>query len=646
MKKKPANILVPVLFGALLCVGNIISAGARSHSSGFAAAPADTLDTIVPAVKELAASQLFAKGDSLRRAYSFEDALDAYEAAAKAASDSTERAKYEEGAMLAQNGLSMLGFCNKPVVVAREKFSLEDFFLYYPLPDRGWRPIPNVLDSVSTPLVRATWIPESETSVFYSAADADGIRNLYRTSFADSLWTAPELFGEQLTSSGNEIFPMVSPDGRNLYFASDGLYGMGGYDLYVSHWNPETRDWDTPMNMGFPYSSPYDDFLFINSPDGKYSIFASNRECGADSVYVYVLEYDSMPIRYSVDDDSDEIRSLVSLTPPADASKLDNREVVSKADDAESEQHRKYIARALDVRRLRDSIYVRGKLIDEAREKFASAAEEERKLLADNILAMEQSLISLEDSLSVAVKMLGKLEMDIIMSGQVINQDRLQEMADSDVKGADNGYAFTARRMGALPQMIVQQPVPEFDYSFMILPEGRFAEDNALPSGLVYQIQLFSSSRKATVADLKGLSPVFWRRSATLKNTYYAGLFRSYKDVLSNLNKVKKAGFKRAFIVAFNDGKLISVQEARKMEKTIVSTYRIRINVGPDGDLSDSARTVLLSIIGKDLARNEDADGVVTYVLGPFRDRAEAQSAATVLKVNGFADCNIEEVRK
>ena len=60
---------------------------------------------------------------------------------------------------------------------------------------------------------------------------------------------------------------------------SKGLYGMGGYDLYVSQWNSETGDWDVPVNMGFPYSSPYDDFLFINTEDGKYSIFASNRGC-------------------------------------------------------------------------------------------------------------------------------------------------------------------------------------------------------------------------------------------------------------------------------------------------------------------------------------------------------------------------------
>lgn len=646
MKKKAINILVSALLGLVFFGGNIISGYARSHKAMPMFPLRDTLSVQDSAVQaKPVAAQLFAKGDSLRRAYNFQAALEACEAAVEAASDSLERQRYEDGAMMAQNGLNMLGFCNKPVVVAREKFSLEDFFLYYPLPDRSWRPVPNALDSIGGAPVRATYIPDGQETLYYSAPDADGLRNLYKTQFADTVWTAPELLGEQLTSSGNEVFPMLSPDGQSLYFASDGLYGMGGYDLYVSRWNKETREWDTPMNLGFPYSSPYDDYLFINSPDGKYSIFASNRECGADSVYVYVLEYDSMPIRYSVEDASEEIRSLASLC-PADAGRVDNASVVSKADDAESELQRQYVARVLEVRRLRDSIYVRGQRVDAARDVFASAGEAKRQEMAEEIIGMEESLVALEDSLNTAVKLLGKLEMDIIMSGQVINPDKVKDIADREVKGADNGYAFSGHRMGSAPEMTVLEPVSEFDYSFMILPEGRFAEDNTLPSGLVYQIQLFTTSKQATVDKLKGLSPVFWRRTATLKFTYYAGLFRTYKDVLANLNKVKKAGFKNAFIVAFNDGKLINVSNARKLEKVDVKTYNIRINVGGDGTLSDSQRTVLLSITGKELARNIGADGSVTYVVGPYRDHTEATTTATALRANGFSDCTVEEIKK
>ena len=38
-----------------------------------------------------------------------------------------------------QNALVMTDFCESPVVVARQRFSRQDFFLYYPLKNQGWR---------------------------------------------------------------------------------------------------------------------------------------------------------------------------------------------------------------------------------------------------------------------------------------------------------------------------------------------------------------------------------------------------------------------------------------------------------------------------------------------------------------------------
>ena len=99
----------------------------------------------------------------------------------------------------------------------------------------------------------------------------------------------------------------------------------------------------------------------------------------------------------------------------------------------------------------------------------------------------------------------------------------------------------------------------KFDYSFKVLPEGCFAEDNTIPPGIVYQIQMFGASKPVGVKALRGLSPVFERKTASGKYVYRVGLFNTYKDVLSNLNAVKKVGFRTAFIVAYIDGNEVSV---------------------------------------------------------------------------------------
>ncbi len=617
------------IFAALL-PGAVLLAQAPDSLSAAVPVPDPSAGRTLPAV--------LAEADSLVREYSFEEAASLYEAALRMAPDSLSRQQIEDALLQAQNGRNMLDYGSRPSVVARQRLSVKDFFLYYPVADGSWRPVPNQLDTLAgNPLVHGMYIPDGIRELYYSSADADGIHNIYRTELRDTVWTVPELINENLTSSSDEIFPVLSPDGNSLYFASKGLYGMGGYDLYVSRWNRESHDWETPVNLGFPYSSPADDFLFMNTPDGKYSLFASNRECSRDSVWVYVLEYDSMPVRQALTDAA-QAKALSRLIPDGDPTRLENRGAVSRVQ--EDDDTRRYTEKMRQVRSLRDTVYAYGRTLDAARGRIDAATEEERATLAAEILRREAELAGLQDSLAAATAQLQKIEMDFLLSGVVLDPDKLQAEADREVVGAASGYAFSRKRMGDPVRMDILRPKPTFDYSFMILPEGRFAEDNTLPDGLVYQIQLFVMSTKATVAQIKGLSPVFCRTGAQQKYTYSVGVFRTYKDVLANLNRVKKQGFRSAFIVAFQDGKSIPVNQARELEKTIRTQYRIRI-LPPDGDsLSDSAILTIRALTPKDLSKETDG-GSVSYVLGPFDDRTEVDRIVAALRADGLSGVSI-----
>lgn len=590
--------------------------------------------------KVLSAAELAAKGDSLRMAYLFRESIREYNNAMAAAKDSLERELYEDKLVLSQNGLSMMSYCSQPVVVAKQKFSLKDFFLFYPLKNRSWRDIPNQLDSLGkSDFVRSMYIPADEDVLYYSAKDEDGIRNIYSTQNIGENWTVPSLINEQMMSSSDEIFPMLSPDGKSLYFASEGLYGMGGYDLYVSTWNRETKDWDTPVNMGFPYSSPYDDFLFINTDDGKYSIFASNRECSRDSVYLYVLEYDSMPVRKSLSD-VNTLRTLASLSPDVDPSRIDNASAVSEKmpDNADT---KRYMEKMTQVRNLRDSISVFSKRLDEDRVRISTLEGDEKEELSNDILRREMSLPSLKDSLSKATKALQQIEMEFLTSGVVIDPSKLQAESEKEVVGAASGYTFTKNEMGPALNLTIAKPKKEFDYTFMILPEGRFAENNTLPSGLVYQIQILTTTQKATIRELKGLSPVFEKLSPSLRYTYSVGVFKTYADVLSNLNKVKKLGFKTAIITAFNDGKQMDVNLARKMENQVKTLYTVKIYPEDGQNLPDLAKTVIRQNSDKDLARATE-NGAVVFMAGPFDDKQAAEELVTALRATGVSNTKIE----
>ena len=554
------------------------------------------------------------RGDDLRYEYRFEDACEAYESAMEmfvdslmTVDDSLLRLDISDRLLMAENGLSMMDFVYIPRVVAKHKFSVEDFYLYYPLPEGNWRTVPYQLDSTVHAFAKAAYIPENMDPIYWSAADADGVRNLYKTEYQDTLWTVPALLNEHLTSTSDEIYPMLSPDGSKMFFSSDGLYGIGGFDIYVSEWDDEVNDWSEPVNMGFPYSSPADDFLYIDTEDGEYSVFASNRDCSKDSVWVYVLEYDDIPVRHLVDT-PEELIEIAAMNLSDSYQSSENVEI--DTDIPENMDTRRYMDKMAEVRMLNDSIA------------YALAGNESR-------------LPALQDSLARATEQLHKIEMEFLFSGVVIDPDKLLQEADREIASQTVDYAFTRQNPGEPLALKMQEPEPAFDYSFKILDEGQFAEDNTLPEGLVYQIQMFSLGTKATLANLKGLSPVFETETSNGRYVYRVGVFRTYNDVLANLNSVKKAGFRSAFITAFNDGEEVPISKAKTIEaeNRKPSLYEIRITTADlDMILAEGIRQ---QAPGKDISRVEKEDSTVVYVVGPFADHDKAEELAGFIRAMG-----------
>ena len=302
----------------------------------------------------------------------------------------------------------------------------------------------------------------------------------------------------------------------------------------------------------------------------------------------------------------------------------------------------------VEVRALRDSIAIYNASLDNERNLFAlSNDDDERTKLTGEILRREARIPQLQDSLDRAVTLLQKIEMEFLFSGVVIDPDMMMAEADREVVGEATSYAFTRMSMGDSLKLDIMEPEKKFDYSFMILDEGQFAENNEIPDGIVYQIQMFSSTRKASIAALKGLSPVFERRNASGRYIYRVGLFNSYSDVLSKLNAVKKAGFRSAFITAYIDGKEVSVSKARseenrKQEEQVF--YRI-VLVPEDGSLdaalSDGIRQ---QADGKDIAKSETDDGRTAYVIGPIADQNKAESLLEFIKAMGLAEVSCEPI--
>ncbi|WP_055411932.1 OmpA family protein [Nonlabens sp. YIK11] len=88
-----------------------------------------------------------------------------------------------------------------------------------------------------------------------------------------------------VNTEGRESYPYISRSG-NLYFASNGLQGLGGLDIFVSTINKD-GSLSNPVNIGEPANSPDDDFAFIVDESVNTGYFSSNRVSQGENDDIY-----------------------------------------------------------------------------------------------------------------------------------------------------------------------------------------------------------------------------------------------------------------------------------------------------------------------------------------------------------------------
>lgn len=148
--------------------------------------------------------------------------------------------------------------------------------------------LPPVISDPKTIETSGCFSPDGNTFFFARRQSVDDQSDIYMIrKLPNGQWGLPQKLPEQINTSFNEDFPFMASDGVTLYFASEGHNTIGGYDLFMSKWNPEDNTWTEAENLGYPVNTTADDRSICVPSDQRIYYISSFRPNGYGDLDIY-----------------------------------------------------------------------------------------------------------------------------------------------------------------------------------------------------------------------------------------------------------------------------------------------------------------------------------------------------------------------
>lgn len=136
-------------------------------------------------------------------------------------------------------------------------------------------------------------LSRDEQLLFFASDMPGGLggTDLYVSRYQNGKWGRPVNLGEDINTTGNELFPYVD-DAGNLYFSTDGRKGLGELDIFFATVTTLATGLivESVAHLDAPINSPQDDFGLITDVSRRGGYFSSNRRSGNDDIYRFRRE--------------------------------------------------------------------------------------------------------------------------------------------------------------------------------------------------------------------------------------------------------------------------------------------------------------------------------------------------------------------
>lgn len=269
-------------------------------------------------------------------------------------------------------------------------------------------------------------VNELASRCYLSLAPTDTTMQLYKSDNLENRWSRPQLLKGINDGQFRRVnYPFMMGDGQTFYFAAQGGDGLGGYDIYVTRYDAEDDQFLHPVNIGMPFNSEANDYLYVIDEYSNLGWFATDRNQSADSVCVYLFLPPASRQTYSASGLSpEEIAPYARINRIADTwtDETARQEALARLQGITQRKRQNpldsefsfvvnddltYIRLAdfqalgssrlfQELQSLRHQYERLTNALDKARDYYAQATQDERDELRPEILASEQTLLQLQ----------------------------------------------------------------------------------------------------------------------------------------------------------------------------------------------------------------------------------------------------------
>lgn len=152
--------------------------------------------------------------------------------------------------------------------------------------------------------------------------DSNGVKRISSSFKLGNGWTQPKPLEGMESLAGAQAFPYLLADGVTLYFAKMDDEGLGGYDLFITRYDSQTKSYLKAENLGFPFNSPANDFFCIIDETLGIGYLATDRNQPQGKVCIYRFIPNDIRENFQVTEDNLEaVRRAARIASVAESQK-------------------------------------------------------------------------------------------------------------------------------------------------------------------------------------------------------------------------------------------------------------------------------------------------------------------------------------